>query len=87
MARIFSIEFTYNGAVHHAMITVRETPFHQEYRISLQEPELYNQLPSDRIISIEPGNFIFANSSSQQYNDLSNQILAAVAGHIHKLQH
>ena len=87
MARIFSIEFTYNGAVHHAMITVRETPFHKEYKIALQETALYDQLPSDRIISIEPGNFTFANSSSQQYTDLAKQILAAIAERVHSFQH
>lgn len=87
MARIFSIEFTYNNAVHHGMVTVRETPFHKEYKVSLQEEKLSDLLTSDKIISSEPGNFIFANTSPQDYNELMKQILAAVAGHVHFLQH
>ena len=87
MARIFSIEFTFTGAIYHAMITVRETSFHKEYKISLQSNELAPLLLSDKIVSPEPGVFIFANVSQQQYNELMKQILAAVANHIHSLQH
>lgn len=87
MARIFSIEFTYNGTVHHAMVSVRETPFHKEYKISLQEDHLTELLLSDKIISSEPANFIFANISTQEYNDLMKQVLAAVSGHVHSFQH
>lgn len=87
MARIFSIQFMYNSVVHHAMITVRDTPFHKEYKISLQEEKLHDLLPTDKIISAEPGNFIFPNTFPGDYNDLMKQILAAVADHIHSVQH
>jgi hypothetical protein len=87
MARIFSIEFTYKDTVHHGMITVRDTPFHKEYKISLQEEILHDLLPSDKIISPEPDKFIFANTSPQTYSDLMKQILAAVAEHVHLLQY
>jgi hypothetical protein len=69
------------------MVSVRETPFHKEYKISLQESYLSELLLSDKIISTEPSHFIFANASTQEYNDLMKQVLAAVTGHVHSFQH
>jgi hypothetical protein len=87
MARIFSIEFNYDDAVHHAMISVRETSFHKEYKISLQDEDLAELLLSDKIISAEPGMFVFSNVSTKEYNKLMKEILSAVAHHIHSLQY
>jgi len=87
MARIFSIEFPYNDAVYHAMITVRQTAFHTEYKISLQDQQLTRFLLSDKIVSPSPGDFIFANFSVAEYTDLMKQILSAVANHVHSFQH
>jgi hypothetical protein len=87
MARIFTIEFLFNEAVHHAIISVRQTAFHTEYKISLQSEELSRLLLSDKIISAEPGIFVFANASVKEYNELMKQILAAVSLHIHSLQY
>ena len=85
MARIFSIEFIFNGAIQHAMITVRQTPFHAEYKIVLQSIELTNFLLSDKIISPRPGVFLFANISEADYNEPMKQILAAVSERAHSL--
>ena len=87
MARIFSIEFTFNGALQHAMITVRQTPFHTEYKIMLQSIELAELLLSDKIISPRPGVFLFANVSEADYNEPMKQILAAVSQRVHSLRH
>jgi hypothetical protein len=86
MARIFSIEFFYNDAPRRALITVRKTPFHTEYKITLQSNELDHLLLSDKIVSPQPGAFVFANVPVQEYNELMKQILIAVADHIHLLQ-
>ncbi len=87
MARIFSIEFTHNNASEHAMIAVRKTPFYTEYKIVQQSPELTDLLLSDKIISPQPGVFLFANVAEGKYNEPMKQILAAVAGHVHSLHH
>ena len=85
MARIFSINFVYNNASHHAMVAVRQTPFHTEYKISLQSEELSDLLLSNKIVSPGPGVFVFANTSVQEYNELMKQILVAVTDHIHSI--
>jgi hypothetical protein len=85
MARIFSINFMYNNASHHAMVAVRETPFFTEYKISLQSDELSDLLLSNKIVSPGPGIFVFANTSVQEYNDVMKQILVAVTDHIHSI--
>lgn len=87
MARIFTIEFPYDNALQHAIIVVRETAFYKEYKVSLQSPELNTLLLSDKIISMEKGSFVFSNVPAHEYNDVMKQILKAVAGHIHSLQH
>ena len=87
MARIFTIQFSFNDALHHAIIAVRDTPFHTEYRIRLQSPDLQELLLSDKIVSPEAGTFVFANFSLSEYNDLMKQVLMAVSGHVHSLQH
>jgi len=85
MARIFSINFVYKNASHHAMVAVRETAFYTEYKISLQSEELSTLLLSDKIVSPGPGVFVFANTSVQEYNELMKQILVAVTDHIHSI--
>ena len=86
MARIFSIEFTFNGSSQHAMIGVRQTAFYTEYKVALQSPGLKDLLLSDKIISPQPGVFLFADVSEAEYNEPMKQILAAVARRAHSLQ-
>ena len=86
MARIFSIDFVYNNASHHAMVAVRQTPFYTEYKISLQSDELSDLLLSNKIVSPGSGIFVFANTSAQEYNELMKQILTAVTDHVHSIQ-
>jgi hypothetical protein len=87
MARIFTIEFSFENELHHAIIAVRETPFHTEYKITLQSPQLNELLLSDKIVSPQPQTFLFANVSSNEYNQLMKQVLGAVTDYLHSFQH
>jgi hypothetical protein len=87
MARIFTIDFSFENALHHAIVSVRETPFYTEYKITLQSPQLNELLLSDKIISPQPHTFVFANVAAQEYNQLMTQVLVAVSEHIHSFQH
>jgi hypothetical protein len=87
MARIFTIEFDIDNALHHAIVAVRETPFYTEYKITLQSPQLNDMLLSDKIVSPEPQIFLFANVTSDEYTQLMKQVLGAVSSHIHSFQH
>jgi hypothetical protein len=87
MARIFSIQFFYKDALQNAMISVRQTPFHTEYRITMVDGDLLNELPADKIISTTQGHFVFANTLIQNYTQLMKEIIKAISGHIHSLQY
>jgi hypothetical protein len=87
MARIFTIDFSFENALHHAIVSVRETPFHIEYKITLQTSQLNELLLSDKIISTQPQVFVFANVAAHEYNELMKQLLVAVSEHIHSFQH
>ena len=87
MARIFTIDFSFDNALHHAIISVRETPFHTEYKITLQSPQLNELLLSDKILSPQPQTFLFANVGTHEYNQLMKEVLAAVSDYIHSFQH
>jgi len=82
MARIFTINFTYESVSHTAMIAVRQTPFFMEYTISMLPEEIMHQLPGNRIISTGLQQLIFANATLDESSDLMNEILRAVADHL-----
>jgi len=82
MARIFTINFTYENVLQTAMIAVRQTPFFTEYTLSMLPSELMLQLPGNKIISTGPNQLIFANATLDESSELMNEILRAVAGHL-----
>lgn len=82
MARIFSIQFDYEGMVHSAMVTVRTTPFFTEYSINMLDEELMQQLPGNKIVSTEPNHLAFMNTSVQEVTPLMDCILTAVSHHL-----
>lgn len=82
MARIFTINFTYENAPLTAMIAVRQTPFFMEYTISMLPSEIMQQLPGNKIISTGPNQLIFANATLDESTELMNEILRAVVGHL-----
>ncbi len=87
MARIFSIQFFYRGSLHNAMISVRETPFHTEYKIAMPDDLLKSELSSDKVVSTAQGHFVFANVLLQNYSGLMKEIIKAISGHVLSLQH
>jgi len=82
MARIFNIYFSYEGSMHHAMVSVRKTPFFTEYTLDFNE-ELMQLLPGNKIISTSAGHFIFQHASSSELNPLMKEIIRAVSQHLH----
>ena len=87
MARIFSIQFNFNNALHNALISVHETPYHTEYKISMMDNDMMSLLPGDKVISTSTNQFSFPNTPSHTYSELMKIIITEIAGHIHTLQH
>lgn len=82
MARIFSIQFDYEGIARAAMVTVRSTPFFTEYSINMLDDELMQQLPGNKIVSTAPNHLAFINTSAREATPLMECILNAVANHL-----
>lgn len=82
MARIFTINFTYENMPHTAMIAVRQTPFFSEYSISMLPEEIMQQLPGNKIISTGSNQLLFANATLDETSELMNEVLRAVAEHL-----
>jgi hypothetical protein len=87
MARIFSINFFLEGSTHNAMISVRTTPFHTEYTVSMLDADLSSQLLSDRIVSSAPGQFVFQNVPLNNYTRLMHELIRVVSDHAYSEQH
>lgn len=87
MARIFSIEFSLDGSTHHAMISVRTTPFYTEYTVSMLDADLSAHLLSDRIVSSAPGQFVFQNVPLNNYTRLMHELIKVVADYAYSEQH
>jgi hypothetical protein len=85
MARIFTIRFTYEDTLHHAMVFVKETPFFTEYKLNMLEYDLLKLLPSDKIISSSHDHFTFSNSTGHEFSDLMKVIIRAISEHIHSV--
>jgi hypothetical protein len=82
MARIFSIQFTYESVQHHAMVAVRTTPFFTEYNITMLDEAIVWQLPNNKIISTSKNSFVFCDSPKENSPELMFQILHAVVEHL-----
>lgn len=84
MARIFSINFDYDGEQYTAMVTVRITPFFTEYSL-MMDTIISEQLPGHIIISTPSNALIFANATFDETTPLMLTILNAVRSHIQTL--
>jgi hypothetical protein len=82
MARIFSIQFDYDGVPQTAMVSVRDTPFFTEYTISMLNEEVLQQLPGNKIISTAPQYFTFLNTPVLEQTPLMEAIINAVSQHL-----
>jgi hypothetical protein len=87
MARIFSIQFDHNNTLQNAMVYVRETPLHTEYKLTTLDIDLMDLLPSNKIVSPTPDTFYFANSLIKDYTALMKEIIYAISQHIHSVQY
>jgi hypothetical protein len=85
MARIFSIQFTYESVQHHAMVAVRTTPFFSEYSVSMLDEAIASHLPNNKIISTSRNSFVFCDSAKENAPELMRQILQAVAEHLQSI--
>lgn len=82
MARIFSIQFDYDGTLYTAMVSVRDTPFFTEYSISMLDEEVLRQLPVNKIVSTGPHHFTFLNTPEKEQSSLMEAIIHAVSNHL-----
>ena len=82
MARIFSINFTYAGMNHSAMVSVRNTPFYTEYTLNSLNEDLLELLPSTKIISSAPNQYSFEHISREKSNPLMEILIREVSLHM-----
>ncbi len=83
MARIFSISFEYTDNVYNAIISVQKTPFYTEYHINMADERINDLLPTNKIVSTSPGHYAFSGISSTSHSPLMDEIITAVANHMH----
>ena len=82
MARIFNIYFTHNHRMHNAVVSVRTTPFYTEYSLINISEELNSFLPGNKILSRDPGHFVFQGATPDNSTVLMNAIIKAVSEHL-----
>lgn len=61
---------------------MRPTPFATEYTISMLEDDLMDALPGNRILSAEPGKFVFAHHNGVSPTTLQQSVLRAISEHV-----
>jgi hypothetical protein len=81
MARIFSINFLFNGETETAMVTVRDTAFFTEYTLTMMNEDLEQALPGNRIIGNTSHKLFFENTGGET-TALMAVILNAVEEHV-----
>jgi hypothetical protein len=86
MARIFTINFSYENNYYNAVVSVRITPFFVEYTLTNFNEDLLQKLPGNKIISKETGHYIFQNASAEHSEPLMKSIIKAVSEHMHAKQ-
>lgn len=86
MARIFTINFSYDDHLYNAVVSVRHTPFFVEYTLANFNEELLNMLPGNKIISKESGHYMFQNATTDHSEKLMKSIIKAVSEHLHATQ-
>lgn len=87
MARIFNIYFLFDDIMQSAVVSVRTTPFYTEFTLKNFNEELIHLLPGTKILSQNPGHFVFENASADNSLALMNAIIKAVAEHMQPTTH
>ena len=85
MARIFSIQFRYENIEHTVMVSMRTTPFFNEYAVIMLDETISDLLPNNKIISTSKESFIFSDSTQENAPLLMQAILQAIIHHVHAI--
>ncbi len=83
MARLFTINFHYQGQDYSAKITVRQTPFFTEYNICPFDEALFRSLHSHTIVSDTNEQFRFLDCLEE--TELMTLIRISVTEHLKQL--
>ena len=68
------------------MVAVRTTPFFTEYTISIFDDLLASLLPNNKVLSTSENSFTFSDSTDANDAQLMNDVLRAIAEHVHHMQ-
>jgi len=82
MARIFTIQFTYEDETYNTIVSVKTTPLFIEYTLVNLDFELLSLLPGNTLISTAPKTLFFANANEGNATALMNNIIKAVSQHL-----
>jgi hypothetical protein len=80
MARIFTIEFTFEGSAYTALVSERSTPLAVEYSLSMLDEIIEEALPGYKILSTSTGAIAFLGAGRP--DALMQGILNAIAQHV-----
>jgi hypothetical protein len=80
MARIFTIQFTYEGSDYTALVSERSTPLMTEYSLSMLDEVIEEALPSYKILSTPAGTIAFLGAGRP--DGLMQGILLAISQHV-----
>ncbi|MDB5253765.1 MAG: hypothetical protein JWP27_2934 [Flaviaesturariibacter sp.] len=82
MARIFSIQFMYEGMLRSALVAFRPTPLAREYTVTQIGGDLQEELPSRKILATPAGQFAFVEHGLPRPTALMCAILKALDEHV-----
>lgn len=82
MARIFTIQYSFDGETYNSMVSVKTTPFYMEYTLGDIDSSLATLLPGNKIIAPSAKNFFFPNAMPHHSKELMQGITKAVAEHL-----
>lgn len=82
MARLFTINFTFNEEQYSTLVTVKTTPYYMEYTLNNLDESLLQLLSGNKIISPTTKNFAFPNTKAEHSTRLMNAIIKAVSLHL-----
>ncbi|RYY82003.1 MAG: hypothetical protein EOO15_23625 [Chitinophagaceae bacterium] len=81
MARIFTIEFAYEGILYNALVTERAQPFATEYRLSMLSGELEDLLSARKVLLSPTGVLAFSQRDGLP-GRLMESVVQAIALHV-----
>lgn len=82
MARIFTIQFTYDNESYNVMVSVTTTPFYKEYTLQNLDRSFSTLLPGKKLIATSSSTYLFPNATGGHSTELMNCIIDAVKSHL-----